>query len=119
MGRKSIVPYGLYRAHGFYSPLLARDRNADGTFNVLVGEDDLKALWEALEYMFEFDRSAARPEMNTRGLYVFTHENEKGNAHAYKLFETIKIKPNGGSPRSFEDYSSGMQVPAEGTLNGY
>ena len=109
MGRKSIVPYALYRAHGFYNPLLTR--------GLSITEQDLKDLWEALEFMFEHDRSAARPEMNTRGLYVFTHECEKGNAPAHKLFERITVKPKGGLPQSFEDYRSGIAVPGDGLVD--
>ncbi len=97
MGRKAIVPYGLYRTHGFYNPFLARQ----------ISEDDLSTLWEALENMYEFDRSASRGEMAVRGLYVFTHENKKGNAHAHKLFDLIKIQKASNSelPRSFGDYN--------------
>ena len=110
MGRKAIVPYALYRAHGFYNPLLAR--------GLSVGQDDLKALWESLEFMFEHDRSAARPEMNTRGLYVFTHECDKGNAPAHKLFEKITVKAKGSLPQSFGDYRSAIAVPPEGPVEG-
>jgi CRISPR-associated protein Csd2 len=73
MGRKPIVPYALYRAHGFFSPALAK---ATG-----VTRDDLRLLWEAMLHMFEHDRSAARGEMTLRGLYVFTHDSPLGNAH--------------------------------------
>lgn len=97
MGRKAVVPYGLYRAHGFFNPFLARQ----------VTKDDLSTLWEALENMYEFDRSASRGEMSVRGLYVFTHENRKGNAHAHKLFQCIEVarSSNGELPRAFHDYS--------------
>ena len=70
MGRKHTVPYGLYRAHGFVSAFLAKQTG--------FGEDDLELLWEALEQMFEHDRSAARGEMATRGLYVFKHDSRTG-----------------------------------------
>lgn len=63
MGRKHTVPYGLYVAHGFVSSFLAKQTG--------FGEDDLELLWQSLEHMFEHDRSAARGEMSTRGLYVF------------------------------------------------
>ena len=98
MGRKPIVPYGLYRAHGFYNPFLAKDTG--------VSQEDLELFWEALMQMFEFDRSAARGEMTVRGLWVFTHENAKGNAPAHKLFELIRVKKRDGieSPRRFTDY---------------
>jgi CRISPR-associated protein Csd2 len=98
MGRKPIVPYGLYRAHGFFSPALAQQTG--------VSRDDLKLLWEAILNMFEHDRSASRGEMTLRGLYVFTHETPRGNAHSHTLFEKIAIQRNDGvdAPRTFGDY---------------
>jgi CRISPR-associated protein Csd2 len=98
MGRKHTVPYGLYMAHGFVSSFLAKQTG--------FSEDDLKLLWQALTQMFEHDRSAARGEMNTRGLYVFKHDSELGNAPAHALFERIRPKLKDGVtvPRSFEDY---------------
>ena len=98
MGRKFTVPYGLYVAHGFVSAHLA---NQTG-FN----EDDLELLWQSLVNMFEHDRSAARGEMATRGLYVFKHDSQLGNAPAYSLFERIqpKLKNDVVVPRSFDDY---------------
>ncbi|HQX84701.1 MAG TPA: type I-C CRISPR-associated protein Cas7/Csd2, partial [Aestuariivirga sp.] len=67
MGRKHTVPYGIYVAHGFVSSFLAKQTGFD--------ENDLELLWQALENMFEHDRSAARGEMSTRGLYVFKHDS--------------------------------------------
>ncbi len=98
MGRKFTVPYGLYVGHGFVSAHLA---NQTG-FN----EDDLELLWQSLVNMFEHDRSAARGEMATRGLYVFKHDSQLGNAPAYSLFERIqpKLRDSITVPRSFEDY---------------
>lgn len=98
MGRKHTVPYGVYVAHGFVSSFLAKQTG--------FGEDDLELLWQALEHMFEHDRSAARGEMATRGLYVFKHDSELGNAHAHALFDRIKIARKTGIdvPRSFADY---------------
>lgn len=98
MGRKPIVPYGLYRAHGFFSPALGQQTG--------VSRDDLKLLWEAILNMFEHDRSASRGEMTLRGLYVFTHESARGNAHSHTLFEKIAIQRNDGvdAPRAFTDY---------------
>lgn len=98
MGRKFTVPYSLYVAHGFVSAHLA---NQTG-FN----EEDLELLWQSLVNMFEHDRSAARGEMATRGLYVFKHDNQLGNAPAYSLFERIqpKLKNDVAVPRSFDDY---------------
>lgn len=86
MGRKHIVPYGLYRAHGFVSAPLASDA-AKGTG---FSEDDLELLWQALEQMFDHDRSAARGEMATRKLIVFRHESKLGNARAESLFDRVK-----------------------------
>jgi CRISPR-associated protein Csd2 len=100
MGRKYTVPYGLYLAHGFVSAHLA---NLTG-----FSEEDMNLFWEALQNMFEHDRSAARGMMSTQGLYVFEHSTALGNAPAHKLFERIKIerKPESEGPaRSFEDYT--------------
>ncbi len=99
MGRKHTVPYGLYVAHGFVSSFLARQTG--------FGEDDLALLWQALAQMFEHDRSASRGEMSTRGLYVFKHDSELGNAQAHALFERIKIAraESVDVPRSFDDYT--------------
>ncbi len=96
MGRKFTVPYGLYMAHGFVSSFLARQTGFD--------EDDLELLWQALTQMFEHDRSAARGEMTTRGLYVFRHDSELGNAPAHTLFERIHVTRTADVPRSFADY---------------
>lgn len=98
MGRKHTVPYGVYVAHGFISSFLAKQTGFD--------ENDLELLWQSLENMFEHDRSAARGEMATRGLYVFRHDSELGNAHAHALFERIAIQRKEGVevPRSFGDY---------------
>ena len=98
MGRKSTVPYGLYRAHGFISAALARET----TFS----EDDLALLWEALKNMFDLDRSAARGLMAARRLIVFKHKDDLGNAPAHKLFELVKVEAKDPSrpARSFSDY---------------
>jgi len=96
MGRKHTVPYGLYAAHGFVSSFLAKQTG--------FSEDDLELLWQALAQMFEHDRSAARGEMATRGLYVFKHDSELGNAPAHVLFERVKAERKVDVPRSFADY---------------
>ncbi|WP_294053106.1 type I-C CRISPR-associated protein Cas7/Csd2 [Thiolapillus sp.] len=98
MGRKHTIPYGLYVTHGFVSAPLAGQTG--------FSEDDLELLWEALENMFEHDRSAARGEMATRGLYIFRHDSKLGNAHAHDLFERIALarKPDVTVPRAFTDY---------------
>lgn len=100
MGRKHTVPYGLYRCHGFVSAFLAKQTG--------FGRDDLELLWVALTQMFEHDRSAARGEMSCRGLYVFEHASELGNAHAHTLFDRIHVarKAPGSEPvRDFGAYS--------------
>lgn len=99
MGRKHIVPYGLYRAEGYVSANLARRVTG-------FSEEDLALLWEAILNMFELDRSAARGNMACRRLIVFKHDSELGNAPAYKLFDTVKAVRKDGvlAPRSFEDY---------------
>ncbi|KAB2911584.1 MAG: type I-C CRISPR-associated protein Cas7/Csd2 [Hyphomicrobiaceae bacterium] len=98
MGRKHIVPYGLYQAHGFISANLAERTG--------FSEEDLKLFWQALGSMFEHDRSAARGEMAARRLIVFKHNDKLGNAPAHKLFEAVKVEPiEGAKPaRSFADY---------------
>jgi CRISPR-associated protein Csd2 len=100
MGRKHIVPYGLYRVHGYVSAKLAQKTG--------FSEDDLQLLWQSLINLFEHDRSAARGEMAARQLILFKHESELGNAPAHKLFETVTVeRVNGasGSPaQSFDDY---------------
>jgi len=103
MGRKHIVPYGLYRAHGFVSARLANDEKKGTGFS----EADLELVWEALANMFDHDRAAARGEMTARGLYVFKHESDLGNAPAHKLLERVTVSRSDraeGPPRSFGDY---------------
>ena len=110
MGRKHTVPYGLYVAHGFVSSFLAKKTG--------FGEDDLALLWRALGQMFEHDRSAARGEMATRGLYVFKHDSDLGNAPAHALFDRLQVKPlnPGVAARSFADYAvtfDGQAIPID------
>lgn len=98
MGRKHTVPYGLYVAHGFISAHLSQQTG--------FSEDDLAIFFEALQNMFEHDRSAARGEMTTRGLYVFKHASKLGNALAHSLFGRVqaKLKDQSKPPRDFSDY---------------
>lgn len=105
-GRKHTVPYGLYMAHGFVSSFLAKQTG--------FSEEDLELLWQALSQMFEHDRSAARGEMSTRGLFVFKHESELGNAPAHALFERIQARLKDGVtvPRNFADYEVTMAESA-------
>lgn len=103
MGRKHTVPYGLYIAHGFISAHLADQTG--------FSDEDLELLWQALTNMFEHDRSAARGEMATRGLYVFKHDSKLGNAPAHSLFERIQagLRPEVQVPRAFSDYAITVQ----------
>ena len=102
MGRKHIVPYGLYRAHGFISAHLAKKTTG-------FSEGDLSKLWQALEQMFEHDRSAARGEMVGRHLVVFKHATALGNAPSHELFDRVvvdRVQGEKGSPaQAFSDYS--------------
>ncbi len=100
MGRKSIVPYALYRAEGYISANLARKVTG-------FTEGDLELLWEAIINMFEHDHSAARGNMAVRELIVFKHSSELGNCPAYRLFDAVEIRKQTDdlTPRKFSDYS--------------
>ncbi|ENT9837642.1 TPA: type I-C CRISPR-associated protein Cas7/Csd2 [Pseudomonas aeruginosa] len=108
MGRKHIVPYGLYRAHGFISAKLAERTG--------FSDDDLELLWRALANMFEHDRSAARGEMAARKLIVFKHEHALGNAPAHVLFGSVKVERVEGTAdtpaRGFQDYRVSIDAEA-------
>ncbi len=123
MGRKHIVPYGLYRAHGFVNAKLAQRTG--------FSEEDLALLWQALCNMFELDRSAARGMMATRCLIAFRHESALGNAHAHALFDRVKVlrchdgqclpvgdkrTHNWPPARAFSDYR--IEVDREGLPEG-
>ena len=88
MGRKHIVPYGLYRGHGYVSASLADGAVKGSGFS----ENDLELLWAALEQMFDHDRASARGEMAARRLILFRHDSVLGNAPAHKLFERVTVK---------------------------
>ena len=98
MGRKFTVPYGLYRTHGFVSAPLAQRTG--------FSDDDLELLWKSLEQMFEHDHSAARGQMSARGLLIFKHDDELGNAPAHSLFDRVTIeRADSTQPaRAFVDY---------------
>ena len=100
MGKKSVVPYGLYRAEGYVSAMLAQKTTG-------FSEEDLELLWEAVINMFEHDHSAARGKMCVRGLYVFKHDSALGNAPSALLFEKIRVekKTDVAYPRSFSNYT--------------
>lgn len=123
MGRKSLIPYGLYVAKGFVSANLAQGTG--------FSDDDLTYLWDALKGMWDHDRSASKGVMSCRGLYVFKHvgtdsdatqrvrQAKLGCAPAHRLLDfstdgreiqnaivEIHKRPElTGSPRSFADYS--------------
>jgi CRISPR-associated protein Csd2 len=100
MGRKHIVPYGLYRAHGFISASLAKRTG--------FSKEDLDFFWEAMIGMFDHDRSASRGEMAARKLISFKHDSPVGNASAHKLFDLVKIERQGDAKnpaRDFKDYN--------------
>jgi len=99
MGRKNIVPYGLYRVEGYISANLARKVTG-------FSEEDLELLWEAIINMFEHDHSAARGKMAVRELIVFKHSKELGDCPAYKLFEAVEVKKKAEIlyPRKYQDY---------------
>lgn len=104
MGRKQIVPYGLYRAEGYISGHLAGQTG--------FTEADLELFFNALEQMFDHDHSAARGKMSARKLYVFKHSSPLGNAPAHQLFDLIKVERKNTEdvpPRSFSDYSCSIQ----------
>lgn len=98
MGSKQFLPYALYRGYGFYNPFIAQRSGFSAR--------DLALFWEALEWAWDFDRSAARGMQGFQGLYIFTHEDPRGNAHAHKLFQRLDIQPRDGVtvPRKFDDY---------------
>ncbi len=102
MGRKQIVPYGLYRAEGYVSAKLANDPQKGTGFS----EEDLNLLWEALVNMFEHDHSAARGKMVTRKLVIFKHQSDLGNAPSHLLLERVRVerRPDVVVPRRFSDY---------------
>jgi CRISPR-associated protein Csd2 len=114
MGRKNLIPYGLYRCHGFISAHLAEQTG----FN----EDDLALLWQSLTQMFDHDRSASRGTMAPQKLVVFKHKSMLGNAPAHKLFERVTVhrKESVDVPRTFADYDFAVDkagLPAEVTVS--
>ena len=102
MGRKYIIPYGLYRCEGYVSANLARKTTG-------FSEEDLELLWEAILNMFEHDHSAARGKMAVRELIIFKHDSELGCAPAWKLFESVHIQRRNADDsmpaRSYHDYA--------------
>jgi CRISPR-associated protein Csd2 len=99
MGKKQIIPYGLYRAEGYVSAHLARKTTG-------FSEEDLALLWDSLVNMFEHDHSAARGIMSARKLVIFKHDNELGCCQSHVLFDAVRIERLSKDlpPRSFADY---------------
>lgn len=113
MGRKALVPYGLYVGYGFVNPHFAAQTG--------FSAEDLDLFWQALQQMWDLDRSSSRGMMACRGLYVFSHENALGNAPAHSLLERVTIKRREGveTPRKFSDYEvtvDGKDLPDGVTL---
>ena len=102
MGRKALVPYGLYRTHGFFSAHYAARTG--------VTEEDLALFWKALVNMWDLDRSSSRGYTACRGLWVFSHASGLGEAPAHALLERIKVRRLDGveAPRSIKDYEIGV-----------
>ena len=113
MGRKSVIPYALYRAEGYVSATLAQKSTG-------LTEEDLEILWEAIINMFEHDHSAARGKMCMRKLYIFRHDHALGNCPAHLLFDRIQTEAiNPMTPaRNFRDYRITVEgdIPAGVTL---
>ncbi len=103
-GRKHGVAYGLYRMHAFISPFLAEQ--------TLFKQSDLGTLLNALEHLFDQDRSASHGEMELRGLYLFEHKDKLGNAPAHRVFDTIQL-PHVPSARSFTEYEAAIIMKPE------
>jgi CRISPR-associated protein Csd2 len=112
MGRKALLPYGLYRGHGFFSPALAEQTG--------FSSEDLGVFWEALQNMWDLDRSAARGLMACRGLYVFSHASALGSAPAHKLFDalTVRLREGVTAPRQFGEYEVELDAGALAAFPG-
>ena len=111
MGRKNLIPYGLYVAKGFISANLAQQTG--------FSEDDLKLFWNALINMYDHDRSSSKGMMSCRGIYAFKHVGKDPNAEqrqneallgcapAHRLLDlgqVISIQKRQETPRRFTDY---------------
>lgn len=114
MGIKSVVHYGLYRAHIYLNPMHAAKTG--------FSDEDLKLFVQALLMMHDFTRSAARANMDTRALIVFEHESRLGNARSSQLFDAVRVerKPGVELPRRFDDYTVSIDesaIPKSVTLH--
>jgi CRISPR-associated protein Csd2 len=110
MGRKALVPYGVYVAEGAVSPLFAHQTG--------FGDEDLVTVWAALVTCWDLDRSAARGTMSCRGLYVFTHTSPYGDAPAWQLLDRVRVSRRAGvaAPRDFREYE--VSVDRDGLPEG-
>jgi CRISPR-associated protein Csd2 len=99
IGSKWTVPYGLYRAHAFYS--------APRGVQTGITQDDLAALWQAITVMFDHDRAATRGEMKLCGLYVFSHSDALGVAPSASLTGRLTLAQTDPTkaPRTHTDYA--------------
>ncbi|MGH2549708.1 MAG: type I-C CRISPR-associated protein Cas7/Csd2 [Thermomicrobiales bacterium] len=106
MGRKALVPYGLYKANVFFTPQMATRTG--------FSSEDLALVWDALVRMWDLDRSASRGLMACQGLYVFSHDNALGNAPAHKLLQRVQaeLRPGVIAPRSVSDYDITVNTDA-------
>ncbi len=108
MGRKALIPYGLYKGNGFINPKLGEQTG--------LSEEDLELFWKAMINMWDHDRSAARGTMACRGLIIFTHDDPFGNAPAHALLEQVIVERKEGveAPRDISDYH--ITVPDQSEL---
>lgn len=117
MGRKQLIPFGLYEIRGFISANLAAETGFD--------DDDLQALFEAILNMYEHDHSASKGEMSVVSpLIIFKHvgndsdavqrvrQAKLGCAPAHKLFELVHVqkKADVEFARSYRDYDAVVSV---------
>lgn len=111
MGRKALVPYGLYRGYGFFSPHFAHGEQINGDARLGQGgaftTDDLALFWDAFQRMWDVDHSSSRGMLALRSLWVFSHSDPRGNAPSHQLFERVSVRRNPAvvAPRAFTDYS--------------
>ncbi len=123
MGRKQLIPYGLYEARGFISANLAEETGFD--------DKDLKILFEAILNMYEHDRSASKGEMSViTPLIIFKHvgtdsdlnqrkrQSKLGCAPAHKLFELVSVSrnPEIEFARNYTDYN--FQIKTDSVPKG-
>jgi len=110
MGSKWTVPYGLYRAHAYFSAPRAAKTG--------VTSDDLAMLWRAVSLMFDHDRSATRGDMKLCGLFVFSHPDALGVAPAASLTERIRVERTNQekAARQYQDYR--LTVDTDGLPEG-